>query len=335
MFNAQNKHERPGHITTQQGLSLVELMIGITLSLLISAALTTLVVNMSRAHAELDRSSRQIENGRFAVDLLAEEIKLAGYFGDVKQAGAVFSTPADPCAVNTAALGWAPSPITLPNGIEGRSGTGVIPTCVSDHVNATAILILRRLSTMAIPATAVAGGDPYVQTSHCSIDPFVPPLIISSTPADFILQNLACDTINPVRRYFNRIYYIASCSDCDSDAIPTLKRVELSGGAFVETPLAEGIQEVQYEYGFDTNADGVPDVYLTGLGAGPGTDVWSNVMAVRIWLLSRSSEATPGYTDTKTYSLGAHGVRGPYSDQFKRRVYTTMVRLNNPAGWRE
>lgn len=324
----------------ERGVTLIELMIGMVLSLVISGALATLLVNMSRSHAELDRSSRQIENGRYAIELLADEIKLAGFYGDVKQAGAVFTNP-EPCETTIANLGWDEAPITIPDPVEGRLGTlADVPDCVTDasgHVANTGIIVLRRLSIVAIPAASVSGNNPHLQTSRCSEDPFVPPLILSTVPADFILQSIDCATKNSVRRYLTRIYYVAPCSDCARDQIPTLKRLELTGGAMVETPLAEGIQEVQYEFGFDMDSNGVPDRYLTTVDgvAGSAANNWSNVMAVRIWLLSRSTEETNGYTDTKTYALGLHGARGPFNDRFKRRVYTQIVRLGNPAGWRE
>ena len=320
-----------------RGFTLIELMIGMVLSLFIAAALGVLVSNMSRANTELDRSSRQIENGRYAIEVLSEEIKLAGFYGDVRQAGAVMSQPAA-CATNLAGLGWSSSPITIPMPLQGFAGTTDVPGCVTSHRNATALLALRRLSTERTLPAAMTSGDPHLQTSQCSADPFMPPLILSVDAGDFILKNLACDTINPVRRYLSRIYYIAPCSDCArGDAIPTLKRLELDGGAMQETALAQGIEDLQFEYGFDTNGDGAPDQFLTALDgvAGSAANDWSNVMAVRIWLLSRSTDPTNGYTDTKTYSLGAHGTRGPYNDAFKRRVYTTLVKLNNPAGWRE
>jgi type IV pilus assembly protein PilW len=319
-----------------RGMTLIELMVGIALSLFIAAALGTLVVNMSRAHNELDRASRQIENGRYAIDLLAEEIKVAGYYGEVRQAGAIFTSP-DPCSTAIAALGWAANPITVPNALEGRAGTTDVPACVTSHQAATGILTLHRLSIEQVPAASVAGADPYVQLSQCAADPFMPPLVISNDPAAFTLQNRTCSAVNPVRRYLSRIYYVAPCSDCDRDSIPTLKRLELSAGTMQETALAEGIQELQFEYGFDTDSDGVPDQFRVGLDgvAGSSMNEWSNVMAVRIWVLSRSTETTPGYSDTKTYNLGAHGAHGPFNDRFKRRAYTTLVRLNNPAGWRE
>jgi type IV pilus assembly protein PilW len=319
-----------------RGFTLVELMVGMTLSLFIAAALGTLVVNMSRAHAELDRSSRQIENGRYAIDLLAEEIKIAGFYGDISQAGVTYTDP-DPCEVTFADLGWSTTPVQLPLPIEGRQGVGDVPACVAEHQAGTALLAVHRLSMDRFPAASVTGADTYVQTSQCATDPFMPSLVVSKSAADFTLQNLACDIINPVWRYISRIYYVAPCSDCvRGDNIPTLKRRELIAGVMEETALAEGIEELQFEYGFDTDGDSVPDEFRTWLDgvAGSPTNDWSNVMAVRVWVLSRTTETTRGYTDTKTYQLGAHGVRGPFNDGFKRRVHTTLVRLNNPAGWR-
>lgn len=323
-----------------QGLTLVELMVGMVLSLFIAAALGTLVVNMGRAHTELERSSRQIENGRYAIELLSEEIKLAGYYSDVSQAEAAYVTP-NACETVIANLGWSASPLRAPTPLEGFTGDGDVPACVTDnssHVPRTALLALRRLSSQTTPAAAVAGSNAYLQTSQCHSDPFMPALVASSNPADFTLQNLTCDAITPVRRYLSRIYFVAPCSDCArADGIPTLKRLELNGGVWQETALAEGIEEVQYEYGFDTDDDGAPDQFRTALDGVVGSPMndWSNVMAVRMWVVSRTTEGSRGYTDTKTYQLGAHGSRGPFNDDFKRRVYTTVVRLQNPAGWRQ
>jgi type IV pilus assembly protein PilW len=156
-------------------------------------------------------------------------------------------------------------------------------------------------------------------------------------PAELSLRNQSCTAINPVRRYLARTYFVATCSDCGRDEIPTLKRLELRDGALVATPVAEGIEEVQFDYGFDLDGDGRPDDFRTdldGIAGSPAND-WTNVMAVRLYVLSRTTEPTIGWSDPKVYDLGAHGTRGPFADAFKRRAYTAVVRLNNPAGWRE
>ena len=59
-----------------------------------------------------------------------------------------------------------------------------------------------------------------------------------------------------------------------------------------------------------------------------------NVTSVRIYVLARSRERSPNYTDSKTYTLGSAGNVGPFNDNFKRHVFTTTVRLTNISGRR-
>jgi len=104
--------------------------------------------------------------------------------------------------------------------------------------------------------------------------------------------------------------------------------------------------------------DGVPDAFMSCTGStdcttctdpthctacsktAPPTDPTScvaqlsNVTTVALYFLVRSKEATPGYTDTKTYTLGSTVV-GPFGDHFKRHVFSTSVRLTNVSGRRE
>ncbi len=83
--------------------------------------------------------------------------------------------------------------------------------------------------------------------------------------------------------------------------------------------------------------DGIPDgafVRCTALAPCNIGDLM-NATAVRVYVLARSREATPGYTDTKTYTLGTAGTVGPFNDGFKRHVYSTTVRLINVSGRRE
>jgi len=59
-----------------------------------------------------------------------------------------------------------------------------------------------------------------------------------------------------------------------------------------------------------------------------------NVTAVRMHVLARSPQESPGYTDTKTYTFGGAGNLGPFNDGFKRHLFVTTVRLPNIAGRR-
>ena len=59
-----------------KGFSLVELMVSLAIGLVLVAGLATLFADSSRTGAEIDKSMRQIENGRYAVDLLSETLAL-------------------------------------------------------------------------------------------------------------------------------------------------------------------------------------------------------------------------------------------------------------------
>jgi type IV pilus assembly protein PilW len=94
--------------------------------------------------------------------------------------------------------------------------------------------------------------------------------------------------------------------------------------------------------------DGAPDVFTadpdgyTGAGSVGATGNWRSVVAVRVNVLARNTETTPGYTDTKRYTLGqnADGSANTcapgsstlcYSQSYKRHAFTAQVRMTNPA----
>lgn len=324
---------------SQRGLTLVELMIASVIALAITAALVGVFVNSSRARTELDRSNRQIESGRYAVELLSEDLRVAGFFGEVLLDGVTYATPSA-CAVDAGQLGWNESPLGVPVPLQAIY---TAEACLSDRAAgpltslnfASPAIAIRRLSTNAIAPGAIAAGNDYVQVSACKSDPIGTPLEIDDDASDFTLRSLDCATLAPVRRIMQRTYFIASCSNCGADTIPSLKRVEMAGGALQLDTLVEGIEAIGLDLGFDTDNDGSPDAWRLAVDAAPGTNDWSNVMAVRLHVLSRTTEVTAGYQDTKVYALGLAGTVGPFNDGFKRRVYSTVVRLNNPAGRRE
>lgn len=344
------------HTLRHRGFTLVELMVGMAIGLVLVAGLAVLFANTSRSGLELEKSIRQIENGRYAIELLHDDLTLAGFYGEVPGDLSNYSAP-DVCATALTDLGWDktnPSAPRLPQPLRGLTAVqaAALPTnCIPNYKAGTVAFAVHRLGTEAVaPTAATSASTPYVQSSRCNTDPVADPFIIQpGNAATFTLKNFACSAANTVRPYVSRVYYIATCNECGAggDTTPTLKMAELRGTAMANIPLAEGIENMVLEYGFDTTdpasatasaADlGRPDVFLTGLSGVPGArdNDWGNVVAVRLHLLSRTTEPSPGYNDAgKTYTLGPTTVNGDTTG-FKRRVYTTTARLINVAGPRE
>lgn len=331
---------------SQRGFSIVELMIASALSLLILAGLVSVFVNSNRSRNEIEQASQQIENGRYAMQVITGDLRNAGYLAEFDPR--VLATPAtkpDACATSVADLKTA-----LPLHIQGYDN-GSAPTCLSDVRSNTDILVVRRASTCIAGTTncdAVSSGRTYFQAALCS---GATELGSASSSDFYALDSVAanlnrhkrdCASAANIYRYRTHIYFVAN-NDNGADGIPTLKRAELGAGGFTIVPLVEGIENLQIEYGIDTNSDGSPDIYTAdpdSYGACAGAACvqnWRNVVAAKIHILARNTAQTVGYTNNKTYTLGltASGADNTVTiagDSYKRHAYQSNVRLNNPAG---
>ena len=333
--------------TASYGFSLVELMVAMTIGLIVLTVLATVFSQTSSGRVALERVTRLVENSRFAADIIGDDARHAGFYGTfMPPSDAVFNDPS-PCSWNTAdvtQLGWRHTivPPEYPAPLQGWDDpiAGVVAlACLPDRVPGTDVIAIRRVSSQTVAQGAVALTNVYVQATQCINDGV--PLVVSNTSASFTLRTAACDVANlaNIRRYFVRVYYVASCNDCaPSDGIRTLKRMEVFNNVYRVVSLAEGVENLQFEYAFDTNDDGSPEQLLTTTTTATGTptDRWSNVVAVRMHVLMRSSEAVPvANTTPGTFDLGPGHNAETCPNGFKCRLVSTTMRLNNIAGRRE
>lgn len=373
---------RRGH-RPQAGFSIVELMIAVTVGLLVVAGMSAVFVNTSQTRAEIERNNRQIESGRYASSILAENLHMAGFFASFDPYELIIkanspplggATPMtsmpDPC--NTTLTGNASSLINSfffhVQGIDDVVAA-TVPSCLSDVKLGSDILVIRRISSCVAGPTAAAGCDaaisgvPYFQASNCYLTGELATNTGSTSSTDYLAHfalstdtsssglgkhALDCTAIASYQRYLVHIYFVAN-NNVGTDGVPTLKRAELGAtSAGVATwnivPLVDGIETIQFEYGVDTNNDGLVNAF----NANPGTynlctgasclANWLATYVVKVNVLSRNTEVSPNFTDSKTYILGkkADGLTdntfGPFNDAYKRRAFNSVVRLENPAG---
>lgn len=333
------------HRLTHAGFSLVELMVAVTIGLLLMAGLTAIFITSNRTRSEIEKTNRQIENGRYAIQLLTDDLRLAGFVGefDPSNLASPATLPA-PCATTPAELRTA-----LPLHVQGYDN-GANLSCLEDVKANTDILVVRHASTCFAGDNGcdpIEENMPYLQVSLCNTESGQP-FDLDTDTTKLTRKQVDCTTSAKLRRYRTHIYFIAN-NDNGSDGIPTLKRAELGANGFTKTvPLVEGIENLQIEYGIDTDCDGMPDVYHadpnvatpTYAASCTVTPNWRNVMAVKLNLLARNTEETLGYEDTKQYELGrtaggTPNIVQPVKDKFKRHVYQAIVRLSNPIGRRQ
>jgi type IV pilus assembly protein PilW len=344
---------RPDRPTRQCGYTIIELMVAITLGLIVLAALVTLFAGNSRQRGEIERANQQTENGRYALEVIGDDLRDAGYLatfnpGTVAGPNPQLIIPAvlpDPCATDKGTLNSA-----MVLAVQGFDNGNNAPACVAaaDLRAGTDILVVRRASTCSVGTANCdpqAPGTAYLQAAGCNTQLNAGSYyVLDFNVANLTLLQKDCATAAPLYQYRTHIYFVAN-DDQPGDGIPTLKRAELGAGVFNIVPLVEGVENLQLEYGLDTAVPttGSPAVYTADPssfgGCAPAACVsnWRNVVAVKINVLARNLTSTQGYSDTKTYTLGlnfagAANVFPPLNDGFKRHVYTSAARLNNPAG---
>jgi hypothetical protein len=182
------------------------------------------------------------------------------------------------------------------------------------------------------------------------------------------------------RRYVSNIYYVADVAHPDfaGQTVPTLMRSQFDvdgGGTPVQlapTALIEGVEVLRVEIGIDdlsdtgaavdftqpvvwtdpttmtspaNRGDGSPDRFIRCTTAVPCTAAdLMNAVAVKVWVLARSREQTPGYVDSKEYCMGTLNAAGACpaastiaaaNDNYKRHVFSSTMRMVNVSGRRE
>lgn len=345
---APRRLRRSPALSRQRGLSLIELMVAMVLSLVMLIALASLYFNTWRAHSEFTNSGEQMENGRYVLDMVSREVELAGFFGPSGLSRSAVPASPNLCATTPDTLGFSGSPVTMPIGLQGFAA-GTAASCLPNVLPTSEIVVVRRVATT--PTAAPVNGTAYLQSSFCATD--TAPLVFSGTASAFKLLTKACNPAVPaeVRQAVVRIFYLSGCDQCsgNGDGMPTLKMAELVNGTFQVQPVANGIEDMHLVYGVDLDNNGSPDCYVDDPGADnskvcptvatydwsvPLTN-WRNVTAARIQVLARTSRQTADWFDQRTYDVGRAQPDGPFKDRYKRHVYAQLARIANVAGPRE
>lgn len=327
-----------GLMRNQAGFSLIELLVSLAISVLIMTATLQLFLDITRTNDEMAKTNAQIENGRFAIQLLQGEIAHAGFWGgyvpqfdDLTASDTVGGSPA--LVLGTPRI--SPAPCTWTNNAEYRDALLGVPVQVFDAalagcsmpdlIDGTDALVVRHASLSPVddPATDCEATDtPCFQTTFCA-DEMPDYWLAAGTTSALHLKNCTTSTAALARKYISNIYYIK-----DIDGVPTLMRLEY--GATGAQPLIEGVEGFRVELGLDnvsktgaavdysevidfgadddrTNplnrGDGVPDVFVRCPSGGCSVDQLRDVVAVKLYVLVRNLQETTGYEDDKEYCL--------------------------------
>ncbi|MCF8177010.1 MAG: PilW family protein [Sulfuritalea sp.] len=267
-------------LSAQRGFTLIEIMVAMAISLVLLSALAALFASTIKTRQQVNLDGQKIDNARFSIETLSEDIRLAGFWGNYTPAGRWISVSWQPisaleqvggvCSPALLTQGWTnlgsgtvrlPIPIL---GFEAHNGSGTqtidsnITACLPSYLAGTDVLMIRRARTTPATDEAIAGtlnvSKTYLQVSACPSEIGSSDFTVAVGSATPALKRLDCSTVAadraPVWELITRVFYVASENEA-GDNTPTLKMIDLSAGAMTPVTISTNVVDLHLEYGID------------------------------------------------------------------------------------
>jgi type IV pilus assembly protein PilW len=357
MLTARNCREHASAYRTR-GFSVVELMVAMAISLLLLTGVVSIFVSSKSSYETNERMSRIQENGRFALDSIMTDLRASGFVGCARQP-TYLSTSLN----NATALQWnfLAGPVTGFQASGTNTWSPTIDASIPAPLSGSDVLVVRvpvrertampliadvgsATNTLQIAAgsTAIQTGDIVLAYSCEAISVFQVSDYAAGTGVISHVVNAsgqvpgnAAATVNySYRRAVTHVvpvetvaYFIAPSSrvsDASDPAPAGTTSLWRRRGLNAVEELVEGIEQIQVQYGVDTNGDVIVDAYRT---ADNVTD-WNDVISVSIALLVRSLEEYGSDADRRSYTLLDVTVAAP-ADRRLREVFTATASIRN------
>ncbi len=315
---------------SQAGVTLIELMIAMTLSLMLGGAVITVFVNNSHSFKQDENVLRMQDDARFALRELALEISMAGNYSELHVPAIVMPDAELAIGVDCGPAGeinWmyrATQALTNESlsitAIDNATGAQVVAahSCfAADEVLAgTDVISIKRVA--GAEAALPIDGNVYLRTNgtvgllYQAPIPATPTVVVAPPMNDW--------------EYRPSIFYVRSYANTPGDGNPTLCRKVLRGAnpGMTTECIASGIENLQVEYGIDRTDDGNPNLYLSS----PTLTDMQKVVSARIFILARTSQIDTRYSNEKTFSISNAPAYTP-QDSFHRRMFSTTVSIQN------
>jgi len=291
----------------KKGFSLVELLVGMAISLFVAGVAISYLVTSSRNLTEKTGLDLVQENTRFALEMLSSNIRLAGLI-NVKNTG---SDELDPLFTQSICHSDFK---TQPTGSDTSA-------CNLDNVNNA----FGGISTMQSDRLAIQmeTNRPFQTCAGTTITPGAN--LMARVVTVFWAGDIDGDGVSSL--------YCQTYTDQGVTGSLSLNYT-LEGNAI---PLVDGIEMFQVQYGIDTDAtpDGDIDTYqpFSGLSAGQ----IANILSVKIGLLVSpgqtisSEQSSDNANEEKEYQVLDGYYKSAATDRVRRQAITTTIFLPNMA----
>ena len=341
----------------QRGLGLIEIMVALAISAVLLTGVVQIFLSSKLSYRVADANARVQEGGRFAVNFISEDLRMAGYLGCFRSDISIIENGLN----SPSAFGW-----DLGKPLEGHDGDGgswspPLPAeLVGRVLPGTDVVVSRGLASDGIRLV-----PPYPSGGPGSAGQlFVNPAGDNLSTADIVMvtncrngsifqitnkQNAGgkinivysagtgCGGIpggcvpgndDPklsyrygadaeIARLRTSVYYVGN----NAAGEPALFSMQLgNNGALQPQELVAGVEDLQVLYGEDLNDNGIANRYARAHEVN-----MENVVSVRYSLLLRSEDNITGEPQVYLYNGEEHTA----ADRRLRRVFGSTVKLRN------
>lgn len=304
-----------------RGVTIVELMVALTLSVILLGGVYTVYISSKQSYKIQEGLSRVQENARFAMDFMTQDIRTAGLIGcDSKSGQIAVNNIVDPNAV-----GLDVDLVTFGNGADGLEGfeqatisqadLTKLGLTASEIIAGTDLFQVKSLTNADCQVIEKNGGgktastanlkvqqvcevaqDEIVLVSDCkNADLFSVTNVVTGQGQDRTIAHGSNRNTTPklgtvygpdaeIFRFQNIVYYIGTGASGEQ----ALMRKRLVLGVQQTEEIVDGVQDMQIQYGIDTDNDAVANRYVNADDGLINGD-FSRVMSLRIALLMRST----------------------------------------------
>lgn len=277
-------------IQRQRGLTLIELMISMTLSLIVMFAVGSILISSNQAASVSDTLADSQESGRFAVDYINRQLLKTGY---------------DPEDTDLVAFG-------------GLCVDAADTVCIRDNDSGTGdrIAVRRVAEVEEDPATGIISPKANATTCYGSalLDAGDNNITSNVTVTDVYWVEVDDDGLSNLR-----------CQSFDEDGTVRANPGDNFGNS---QALAAGVLSMHVLYGQSNVAPTNNTLNVSAYYNASQVTDWTNVYAIRIGFLTQALSNTEAQAWEQEYIV-MDSLTYEFNDQTARQVFTTTVTLLN------
>ena len=334
-------------LSGQRGFTLVELMVTVAMTAMLVAAMYALFGDQEKLYATEEQIIQMQQNARVAMEMLSRDVRMAGFWGCGSTSIGRFKNTVrnddGKLLFRMVPVGGLNN-LTSGNDYGAKAGTDLLVLSYANEDdnsridqemnNSSADLHLTQKGILNIGDIAIVSDCTYTSVFQITNLNDSGRSLVHNTNKGGGNPDPANDTkdLGHIYEPGSRVYKI---SQKYSWLTPAGELKVASGGfdtgAYAWQPnlqvatIAENIQDLQFEYGVDTDGNGSPDAWQNA------SQVlnWDQVVAVRIYVFARTGRAEKDYINRHVYNFADRPLPHSYHDGYHRYFLERDVAMRN------